>query len=751
MAEKRSRFEQIYRQKTQAGEGTFSAVGSTAKERLKERADLRRLFSDKGMFGAMLESALGKAYKYGEKGASKKGVDSEREPLIDNKQISIIRINTAITAKNSMVLPGMARDMNVMRQNIVRMTKATTGSAVTKADTHFLKSKQREIAYESSLDKMIAGKKESKVSTKKEESKGLFSSIFGGVGSILGGIGSVFKGGGSIIGGIFSGLSSIVGGVLGGVFRVASSVLGGYGLAGILLAILAGSLITSMYKGLDFGKYGKQFGEIFTFISKSLKSFFGIEDSENSENKPGFFRRVAEYLDDTFKTSNFTDGLNYVIKKWKEFSDEISFQISKLYNTIMINATAAFQAVGDIFMGIGKDIKSVFYKWLDDNTVGIYTMMGAVVGARFGLKGKALAVAIGAGTGYLAKQTDEDRQKAVQNIEKQIEGIKYSLSGIPEGQEVSSFNPSVTRKSLQADLKDAEERLAEKKQEIEDRKGSGELAPFEERFKKYKEQAKLSYPEPTRPTAVSFDDSNFDYMKYRELVGQKESGGKYNTDVGIGYVGKYGMGTSALEDLGLLKPGTHKKYGDKMGSAGIYHPDAWVEGMSLAKFLSSPQIQDDAMARLTEKIKKYEEKEGIITPGMSGTDIAERLYAQMHGNAKSLYQEGKVTEDFYFKGATNKQSAEWMHNMYAKGESGINKHTDAVNENTDALNKLNKQLEEEKTATMTQVLTALLEGISNSGTTVNNVNNTTVASADTASPYNDDMLAVFKNRAIQGF
>jgi hypothetical protein len=37
------------------------------------------------------------------------------------------------------------------------------------------------------------------------------------------------------------------------------------------------------------------------------------------------------------------------------------------------------------------------------------------------------------------------------------------------------------------------------------------------------------------------------------------------------------------------------------------------------------------------------------------------------------------------------------------------------------------------------------------GATVNNVNNTTVASGPVASPYNEDMMNIFKQRVTQGF
>jgi hypothetical protein len=718
MAERRSRFEQIYRQQTQSGQGTFSALGSAARERAKEKADLRRLFSDKGMLGAILESAFGKAYKYRPK-EEKKATETEKENRLDSKELNVIRINTVIAAKNSMVLPGMARDMNVMRQNIVRMTKASTGTAATKADASFMKSKERELSYESALQK----KEGTDTKTKASSGQGLFKSIFGGVGSLLGGMGSVIKGTGSIVGSIFSGLSSLVGGVAGGIFKVASSVFGGFGLAGIMLAVLTGSLLTSLYKGLDFGKIGTQFGQVFSFISKSIKSFFGIKDNGDDNNK-GFFRQVAEYLDETFKTTGFTDGLNFIIKQWKSFSAEISYQISKLYNNIMVNATAAFQAVGDIFMGIGKDIKSVFYKWLDDNTVGIYTMMGAVVGARFGLRGKALAVALGAATGYVAKQTDEDRQRAVQNIEKEIEGIKYSLSNIPEGQQTSNFNPSVTRKSLEADLKDAEERLQMKKQEIEDRMGSKALAPFEDRFNKYKEEAKLQYPEPKRPVPVSESEVNG--------MSTKKSPSR---------ILKFSDLTPEQQLIFVREQRKQEGFYPGSASYDMNNPGNLVYSDQAARFGA---IQDPSGKRGTGEVKgKLAQFESLAQGEKAQIDLLANGPGYRNLSLDDALKRWTASQK------NPEKTANYRANIFAKLQI---EHTEAINENIDAINKLNKNMEDKKSATMTEMLAALIQGITGSGdTTVNNVNNTSVSGGGSvASPYNEDMLALFKQRASVG-
>jgi hypothetical protein len=77
----------------------------------------------------------------------------------------------------------------------------------------------------------------------------------------------------------------------------------------------------------------------------------------------------------------------------------------------------------------------------------------------------------------------------------------------------------------------------------------------------------------------------------------------------------------------------------------------------------------------------------------------------------------------------------------------------AVVENTNATRDLTKQAEAEKEDTFTATLAALLQAMASTttGTNITNVNNTSVTGGGMASPYNEDLLPLFKNRATQGF
>jgi len=138
---KTSRLTEIYLAQKSTGGGLASALA----ERAKEKYDPRQVFNQSGLLAALLPSVF-KAYKSPSKSALKrpssmvdKSLASSFSPTLENKidllanESKITQINTKITAKNSSVLPMMARDMNLTRQNIQKIAKIQAGSAATKA------------------------------------------------------------------------------------------------------------------------------------------------------------------------------------------------------------------------------------------------------------------------------------------------------------------------------------------------------------------------------------------------------------------------------------------------------------------------------------------------------------------------------------------------------------------------------------------------------------------------------------------
>jgi muramidase (phage lysozyme) len=217
MADKSSRLANILKQEYQS-KGIVGGLASATGKRALEKLDIRNaLFGGSGVGSLIGRKIFGKGYSaINEKTAVDK-ISSQSAALSVDK-LDTIGTNTQIAAKNSMALPSMARDMNVMRQNISKLVKLQGGTATNKADAFFANAKDREGAYEA----QFGAKKQTaptKVSEKKDD-KGFLGILAGAL--ALG----VSK--------IFDGLKSVVGSVT--------------GIFGTLLRILPG--VTSLLEGM---------------------------------------------------------------------------------------------------------------------------------------------------------------------------------------------------------------------------------------------------------------------------------------------------------------------------------------------------------------------------------------------------------------------------------------------------------------------------------------------------------------------
>ena len=188
---KKSRLAEIYRAEKARGGGVLSTVG----KRTLEKIDPRQFFNQEGFFAAILPS-LFKTYKVDTRTTSAQRVTptpSVSPSIVDNSavvnELQVIRIDSKINAKNSMVLPAMARDMNVMRQNIVKLVKLQGGQATNKSDMFFKRAAERESVYESKFKKE-SGKTPpagtSPTGTTGGKPGGLLSGLMGGLGKGLG-------------------------------------------------------------------------------------------------------------------------------------------------------------------------------------------------------------------------------------------------------------------------------------------------------------------------------------------------------------------------------------------------------------------------------------------------------------------------------------------------------------------------------------------------------------------------------------
>ncbi len=159
-----------------------------------------------------------------------------------------------LIAKNSITLPGMARDVNVLRQNIAKLVKIKGETAATKADKFFKTEDQRESELEAAKAKAkptTVEAKGGKDAAPKEEGGGL-----GGLLSMLNPVKLI----GGLITGIVGGFASLFSG--GSILAILSKIF--------VPAMLIGGLINGILDGI---KVWKESGSIVDTLVAALGGF----------------------------------------------------------------------------------------------------------------------------------------------------------------------------------------------------------------------------------------------------------------------------------------------------------------------------------------------------------------------------------------------------------------------------------------------------------------------------------------------
>jgi hypothetical protein len=115
----------------------------------------------------------------------------------------------------------------------------------------------------------------------------------------------------------------------------------------------------------------------------------------------------------------------------------------------------------------------------------------------------------------------------------------------------------------------------------------------------------------------------------------------------FGYVGKYQLGSAALQDLGYLKAGTPQTVD------AINNPANWIGGegrpASLQAFLNSPQIQESAMYSYTKTNYNTLQKNGVIAASTPTAEVAGLLSASHLAGANGATK--------WYNGGINKADA----------------------------------------------------------------------------------------------
>lgn len=295
--DKQSRLAQILEQELKS-KGAISGLAGALGKRTKERLDIRNLlFSGTGISSQLGRTIFGKGYSAIPKRISGKPIGSQfgGDPQT-TKTLEKIAINSEISAKKSIAIPIMARDINIMKQNIVKMTNIMTkGKAISKRSEVGFRGKISEKQYfkESAFPRSSTG----------EEKPAPTASSGGGLTSL------------------FSGLLGALGGVGGGILSTLGSVFSGAGFMGLLALGGIGFLIKELFRNVDFGGLGDAFGG----IGQSLKKLF------TNEGEGSFTENLEK---------NFNEFLGSVVtlkNKFLEMVQAISDQIEnikKLYDDV---------------------------------------------------------------------------------------------------------------------------------------------------------------------------------------------------------------------------------------------------------------------------------------------------------------------------------------------------------------------------------------------------------------------------------
>jgi len=148
-------FKSKYISELEKGKGLIGGAKSAAsssmddfKKQFSKESIAKKAFGGDDILSALIRGKMGIKKEKGGKSPSKE--DSASGGGLGEDATSVL----TIIAKNSMSLPGMARDMNVLRQNIVKLVKLKGGKTSRfggKADAFFKGSKEREETLEAEM------------------------------------------------------------------------------------------------------------------------------------------------------------------------------------------------------------------------------------------------------------------------------------------------------------------------------------------------------------------------------------------------------------------------------------------------------------------------------------------------------------------------------------------------------------------------------------------------------------------------
>jgi len=320
-------------------------TGAFGKERV-----VRTMVGGDDILSAYIRGKLGAKKKPEKETAPSKIGGAEGEGGFSSEGATFLKI----IAKNSMSLPGMARDMNVLRQNVVKLVKLKGGEARGAADAYFLKQNERERALEAQQAKQ--GKVTPAAATKKEDEGGLLAKLIEGffiflfAKKLIGVLKEIFSPKTlisvfkkvflplAIIGTLFSGITD-------GFKRYKES-------GSFTEAIVAG--LGSMLSFLTFGIFGE---DTLTKLFKSISDFF----SPITDTISNIFNGIKDFFKGLFGIKTEDKGPKDLAKVNPEMPDPSKFASGAAKASGASDEKAA--DIGGLFGAVGKgDVQGLFGK-----------------------------------------------------------------------------------------------------------------------------------------------------------------------------------------------------------------------------------------------------------------------------------------------------------------------------------------------------------------------------------------------------
>lgn len=168
--------------------GLVTGLATGLGKSFKEKTDLSNVFfSGSGVMSAIGRKVFGKGYSALRDRPTPVKLSSlspeKTMPTVGESPVLIdISKNMRILARNSFVLPEMAKQDNIMQKNIQKLVSLQGGTPTKKADAFFSSAKFRENAYEASFR---SGKKTVSPTPVRTEESGKSTGLFGGLGGIF--------------------------------------------------------------------------------------------------------------------------------------------------------------------------------------------------------------------------------------------------------------------------------------------------------------------------------------------------------------------------------------------------------------------------------------------------------------------------------------------------------------------------------------------------------------------------------------